>query len=132
VEERFKPQIQPALPALLQCLKNKDHRVRSAAALALTQCDAAASSTVPALIAALEKETNNSVSGIFYALGSYKTNASPAVPLLLEIVKSQPYPLPLNPALNALRKIDPEAAKPFIEEWKASFQQRLTPKSVQP
>ena len=121
VQERFKPQIQPVLPALLQCLKDEDRRVRSAAAFALMQCDADPSSAVPALIAALEKETNYSMSEIFYALGHYKTNASAAVPLLLKIVKLQQRPLPINDALNALHRIDPEAAKQFIEKWKASI-----------
>lgn len=130
VEERFKPQIQLVLPALLQCLKDEDRRVRSAAAFALGSIREDAPAVVPALITALETETNPALetetshtasdfleSGIFIALGHYGTNASPAVPLLVKFLKSHE----INSwrrALHALNKIDPETAKTFMEQWK--------------
>jgi HEAT repeat protein len=126
MEERYKPQIKPAVTALLQRLKDKDRGVRGDAAFALKQCDADPSSAVPALIVALKSETNYSTPmvwdrQILAALAYYGTNASAAVPLLLKIAKSRPRPLFLNPALAVLRRIDPEAAKPLVEDWQASL-----------
>ena len=114
VQEKFRPQMEPVYPALLQGLKDEDYQVQDAAAYALSQCAAEPSSAVPAIIAALEKKTNFSQTYMFLALRHYKTNAIAAVPLLLNIVK-QESPTQIGPALRALREIDPETAKPFIE-----------------
>jgi hypothetical protein len=85
--------------------------------MALMSSKANATQTVPALVAALELETNNSIGGVFSALGYYGTNAKAAVPLLVKIIESpKPSAWSLNPALTALRKIDPAAARPFIEK----------------
>jgi hypothetical protein len=122
---RFPSQIRPAAPLLLSCLKDEDYEVRETAAYALGSIGTDAPTVVPALMAAFNLETNKPQWPFVSALGCFGTNATLAVPLLVKILESPDQTaqsgLLKRITMNALRKIDPETAKPFIEKWKAGF-----------
>ena len=102
--------------ALLPCLKDKDVRVREMAAVSLGDIHQKPETVVPALLASIEKETD--ILPMNYLLGGiarFGTNARPAIPVLVKIIESKRI-MVADHALGALRKIDPEAAKPFIEK----------------
>jgi hypothetical protein len=82
------------------------------------------------LLASIEKETD--ILPINYMLGGiarFGTNARPAIPALIKIIESKRI-MVADHALGALRKIDPEAAKPFIEQWKTGITN--TPRATPP
>jgi hypothetical protein len=133
----MEPKAHTAVPALLQCLEDKNEGVRINAVRSLGFIREDAPIVVPALIRCLEEETNNPIipSDYFWALQHFGTNAKPAVPILIKIIKSQKinYIPPAWGALGALYKIDPEAAQPFIEKWKAGITNAspVNPPSIQ-
>ena len=119
----MEPKAHTAVPALLQCLEDKNEGVRLNAVRSLGLIREDAPIVVPSLVRCLEEETNNPIPwDYFIAFGHFGTNAKPAVPILIKIIESQKinYMPPVWGALGALNKIDPEAAQPFIEKWKAS------------
>ncbi len=135
----FGSQARTAVPALVQYLESPDPTTRYCAADSLGTIKADAPLVVPALVQCLKSGTNdvNQVSYIL-ALGRFGTNAKPAVPLLVNILKSDPrFPGPEPPVvayrqavvLGTLRKIDPEIAEPFFEKWKASLTNEVPPKT---
>ena len=109
------------------CLSDQDVGVRGAAASALGQIGTnSPAMVVPALLDALKKETNSlDALSLIGALGRFGTNAQSAVTVLKNILELQPALPHLRQrrwaAMSALKRIDPEAAKPFIEKWKASL-----------
>ena len=136
--EHFSPQAHPAVPVLLECLGNQKldvlTRYRAIYSLSVIKQDSPA--IVPVMIRYIQGETNNltlqnpdsgALGDCFRALGNFGTNATPAVPLLVDILRSDPkFPAPESPgfsgeALGTLKKIDPEAAKPFLERWNAAL-----------
>ena len=120
----MEPKAHTAVSALLQCLEDKNEGVRLIAVRSLGLIRDDAPIVVPALIRCLEEETNNPIPwDYFIALGHFGTNAKPAVPILIKIIESHKinYMPPAWGALGALNKIDPEAAQPFIEKWKAGI-----------
>lgn len=137
--EDFRSQASVAVPVLLQSLDNRElnsvTHIRIIQALGWIREDAPV--VVPALIRHIQSETNGKPDywlhrNYFRALGSYETNAEAAVPLLISLL--QPMTESSNnpafvhfsyaPALDALQKIDPAAAKPFVAEWKAHLSDR--------
>lgn len=109
------------ISALLPCLKDKDVGVREMAAISLGHIHQKPEMVVPALLASIEKETD--IVPMNYMLGGiahFGTNARPAIPVLVKIIESKQIGV-ANHALGALRKIDPEAAKPFIEKWETGI-----------
>ena len=96
---------------------------------------------VPAIVRYMQRETNNwlELSGPIHVLELFGTNAKPAVPVLVNLLESNPqFPSPESPAgyrrawvLGALEKIDPETAKPFVEKWKASMTNLPLPNAVE-
>ncbi len=127
--ELFGPEAQMAVPALLQCLGSPDPATRIRAVGSLGSIKADAPLVVPAIVRCIESDTNNMSQFLcFWALWRFGTNAKSAAPVLVNILKSDPqFPSPASPGgylegsvVGALAKIDPEAAKPFLEKWKAS------------
>lgn len=138
----FGSQGRTAVPALVQCLESPDPTTRYYSAASLGTIKADAPLVVPALVQCLKSGTND-VSWVSYilALGNFGTRAKPAVPLLVNILESDPhFPSPESPGdslrqgwvLGTLRKIDPETAKPFLEKWKASVTNEVPPKTHRP
>jgi HEAT repeats len=127
--ELFGPEAQMAVPALVQCLGSPDPGTRFRAVGALGSIKTDAPLVVPAIVRCIESDTNKwSRLPCIQALGRFGTNAKPAASVLVSILKSDPrFPSPESPdgysqasVLGALERIDPEAAKPFLEKWKAS------------
>lgn len=111
-----------AVPALLPLLKDNNHRVREHAARALGHIGKDAENVVPALVACIETEPTNA-SLPFMMLASFRnfgTNAQPAVPLLVKIIETRGL-MDRNAAISALRRIDPELARPYIEKRNAGI-----------
>jgi HEAT repeat protein len=112
-----------AIPALSLCLNDSDSRVRLNATCALEHLGTNSPAiVVPALLDALRRETNPlNILSLIDALGQCGTNAKTAVPVLKRILESQTtttfFDSPQRTAIFALKKIDPKAAKPFIEKW---------------
>jgi HEAT repeat protein len=109
------------ISALLPCLKDKDVCVREMAAISLGDIHQKPETVVPALLASIEKETD--IVPINYLLGGiarFGTNARPAIPVLVKIIESKRI-MVADHALGALRKIDPDAAKPFVEKQRKSL-----------
>jgi HEAT repeat protein len=122
--EHFRPEARAAVPLLLQCLENQKldqvTRIRAIYSLGLIHEDA--SVVVPAMIRHMQTQTNNWILSSDYirVLGNFGTNAKPAVPMLIQILESEPEgpnkdysPLKID-AMAALSKIGPEAAKPAV------------------
>ena len=118
----MEPKAYTAVPALLQCLKDKNEGVRLVAVRSLGLIKEDAPIVVPAIVRCFEEETNYYPIRLDYfrAFENFGTNAKPAVPILIKIIESHKMDYMGYPALHALNKIDPETAKPFIEKWKAS------------
>jgi HEAT repeat protein len=109
------------ISAMLPCLKDKDVRVREMAAISLGDIHQKPETVVPALLASIEKETD--IVPINYLLGGiarFGTNARPAIPVLVKIIESKRI-MVADHALGALRKIDPDVAKPFVEKQRKSL-----------
>jgi HEAT repeat protein len=109
------------ISALLPCLKDKDVCVREMAAISLGDIHQKPETVVPALLASIEKEAD--IVPINYLLGGiarFGTNARPAIPVLVKIIESKRI-MVADHALGALRKIDPDAAKPFVENRRKSL-----------
>lgn len=113
------PQARQAEPALLQCLKDEDHFVQERAAHSLGLIGGNPATIVPALVQCLEHETDAFGSTLIIAtIARFGTNARPAIPALIKIIESKRIVV-AGHALGALRKIDPDAARPYFEKWEA-------------
>ncbi|GAB4206178.1 MAG: hypothetical protein Fur006_63040 [Coleofasciculaceae cyanobacterium] len=99
----------PAVPFLINALKNEDKQVRWRAASALADIGAEASAAVPALITALHDADEYIRRIATYALGKIGPEASTAVPDLIEALQDSDRSLRLV-AAYALGKIGSEAA----------------------
>jgi HEAT repeats len=139
--EHFGLQAHAAVPVLLDCLKNLKYsnqaavmRIEAIYSLSFIKQDAPF--IVPAISRYIQSETNNLtfknpdffvLRVSFAALANFGTNAETVVPLLADIIRSDPkFPYPKWPgfsgmALGTLKKIDPDAAKPFLERWNAAL-----------
>jgi HEAT repeats len=137
--QSFTSQAHEAVPVLLDCLNVKKYpkldsvtRLRAIYSLSFIKQDAPV--IVGAMIHHIQSDTNNLtfknpdfivLRDCFGALGNFSTNAEPAVQLLVNIIESDPqFPNPKWPgfsgmALGTLKRIDPEAAHPFLERWNA-------------
>jgi HEAT repeat protein len=110
------------IPALTLCLNDQDFQVRGHAAFALGRIGTNSPSIMlPQILSALKKETNELAKvSLIWALGQFGTNGQTAVPVLKCILelepKTPPFSLPRLDAMSALEKIDPDAAKPFMEK----------------
>lgn len=115
-----------AVLKLTPYLKDPDSMVRAGAAKAIGHSGTnLAVSVLPALIGALNQETNRiTATFLISAIGNFGTNSSAAVPALRAILEAQPAtPVlrqPQRAALSVLQRIDPVAAKPFMEKWNVS------------
>jgi len=117
----------PAVPALIRCLKDENHTVRLEAAISLRWTGGDPAVIVPAIVQCLDEETDSFQSTrIIAVIAAFGTNASPAIPALVRIIESENGNTAIH-ALGALRKIDPETAKPYIEKWKARHTNEFLP-----
>jgi HEAT repeat protein len=83
------PMAKPAVPALIESLRDKDKDVRAAAASCLALMDTEAKEAVPALIQTLNAEGNGwgpVLINSMMALGSIHSDPETVIPLLLEYV----------------------------------------------
>jgi HEAT repeat protein len=99
-------------PVLLGTLKDSDFHVRMTSAEALARVDVQAgiqAGILPMFVSMLKDPNLPMASRATRALGDLGTNASPAVPALIEAAKSTNRFVAQN-SLYALKKIDPEAA----------------------
>lgn len=105
--QHFGTNAQPALPLLIECLKDKDEMVAKEAAWSLGELKLEPDLVVPALIS--NAKTNRPILFNFVvdALEKYGTSARSAVPLLLEALRSKDESM-RNNATNALTQIAPE------------------------
>jgi HEAT repeat protein len=99
----------PAVPALIEALKNENKQVRWRAASALGAIGTEASAAVPALITTLQDEDEYIRRIAAYALGKIGPQASAAVPELLDALQDSDRNLRLV-AAYALGKIGSEAS----------------------
>lgn len=99
----------PAVPALIEALKNENKQVRWRAASALGAIGAEASAAVPALITTLQDEEEYIRRIGAYALGKIGPQASAAVPELLDALQDSDRNISLV-AAYALGKIGPQAS----------------------
>jgi HEAT repeat protein len=97
---------QPAVPLLVECLKDKDEMVAKDAAWSLGELQLEPDIVVPALISNANLSRPILCSFAIFALGEFGTNARPAVPLLLEALSSQDASV-RSAATNALEGIAP-------------------------
>ena len=97
-------------PVLMANLKDPDDRVRAYAARALSKSAPVSDDVLSALIAALEDASDEVQLLTIEALGSYGTNATQAIPPLLNVAKASPGKVS-RAAYSALAKIAPDAAK---------------------
>lgn len=117
------------VPALLPHLRDKDMKVREMTALSLGHIHQYPEQAVPALLAVADSETAESLAPLYavYAIGCFGTNARPWAPNLAQMIESNRFGYWSGNALNALQKIDPAAAKPFLDERKSpNSKARLT------
>ena len=99
-----------AVPNLIKCLRDRDHRMRFLAALALGNIAKEPAVSVPALIARLEDTDVGVRERSAIALGKFGDQANSAIPALLKAHQTQHQNL-RRLAAEALKKIDPEAAE---------------------
>ncbi|SRR6266540_2916601 len=79
----------PATPELIQALEDKNHWVRTFAALALGKIGRPAKEAVPALIRLLKDEDRYEQDVAAHALGAIGEQAEEAVPVLIEFLKEE-------------------------------------------
>jgi hypothetical protein len=109
---RIGPEAAEAAPALIDAAKKeKESRVRFKAAMALVEIEPGSKSAVPILIESLKD--NNLPWGAkdlaIGALGKIGPDAKDAIPMLIELIREKNR-IEASSALEALKKIDPEAA----------------------
>lgn len=102
-----------AVPLLLKCLDDGDAHLRDSAAYALALISDDAETLVPALVRYLQLKQNRPHPDVFMKLRSFGTNATQAVPVLIEIIESKSGVLISRNALTALETIDPERGKRY-------------------
>ena len=108
---RIGPGARSAVPALVEALKDRDDRVRAATADALNGIGPPARAAVPALTEALKDRAPDVRSRVARALGSIGPGAKAATSALTKaLLKGQTEGVRAA-AGEALKKIDPEAAK---------------------
>jgi HEAT repeat protein/Tfp pilus assembly protein PilF len=103
------PESKVAAPALIKLLKDRDAHVRTSAAEALAKVDPGSASVV---VAALSDDLKNEKPEIWgsaaYALSSFGDEAKPAVPLLVNLLKTEDTSR-CETVVNTLAKIGPSA-----------------------
>jgi HEAT repeat protein len=97
---------EPAVPLLVECLKDKDEMVAKDAAWSLGELQLEPDIVVPALISNANTNRPLLYSFVLGALEEYGTNARPAVPLFLEALHSDDESV-RSTATNALKEIAP-------------------------
>jgi HEAT repeat protein len=100
-----------AVPELAAALADKDKHVRAAAAEALSKVGKAAKGAVPALVKALGDESALVRANAAVALGDLANEGRPAVGALTKLYQKDEDPDVREHAAEALKKIDPKAAK---------------------
>jgi HEAT repeat protein len=103
----------PALPALLEAMKDRDSTVRWEAGRTVGKIGAAAKSAVPALVEQMKDESPLVREHAAEALGDIGPEAKDAVPALIERLKD-PVARVRRDAVRSLGQIGP-AAKPALE-----------------
>lgn len=110
-----------AILPLIELLNDPNEDIQTRAATSLgyfgrqTNSVVCAPMIVPVFVRRVEVKTNNIY---FWALGNFGTNATSAIPILLNILKSKSSWAPPKPAaLGALNRINPQMAVPFIKQW---------------
>jgi HEAT repeat protein len=97
---------QPAVPLLIECLKDKDEMVAKEAAWSLGELQLEPNIVVPALISNADPSRPIPYSFVLFALGEFGTNARSAVPLLMQAFRSGDEKV-RSAATHALENIDP-------------------------
>ena len=99
-----------AIPSLLLNVGNTNAGAREIAVRLLGEIHSQSQLVVPVLIAALHDPASEVQRQALLALGCYGEKAKAAVPALLEILKYARNPVGKLSVVNALKRIDPEAA----------------------
>jgi HEAT repeat protein len=98
---------QPAIPLLVECLKDKDEMVAKEAAWSLGELQLEPNFVVPALISNADPSRPMPFSFALFALGEFGTNARAAVPLLTQAIRSDDEKV-RSAATQALENIAPD------------------------
>jgi HEAT repeat protein len=97
------------VPALVECLKDRDRSVRAEAAMALGRIGEEPDLVTPALLEDLKEGDLMSRTWTALALGSFGDRAKSAVPAILNLIEQQKTNDSYRAELyQALQKIDPE------------------------
>jgi protein-L-isoaspartate(D-aspartate) O-methyltransferase len=103
------PQAQPAIPRLLEALRDDEAEVREAAAWALTRIGSSHKALVPFLIPKLRDDSEETQGTAIIGLGRIGPDAEPAVPVLTDLLEDGT-PLLQRLAAETLGRIGPRAA----------------------
>jgi hypothetical protein len=123
--DRDSPQV--TVPVLLSCLEDKNYAIREMAALSLGHIHQYPEQVVPALLTALNKETNYMAAHYLVgAIGMYGTDAKPWSPIFLQMIQSNSFSFDSGSPLFALKKINPEVGAPLVEQYLAGVSNRQT------
>jgi HEAT repeat protein len=107
-----------ALPELRKTLKDKYTDVRVRAAIAIWKVDGQVDEVLPVLIEALQRKAGNGpeeissweIAEVTEVLGEMGARTKSAVPVVIPLLKHESWNIRRS-AREALKKIDPEAAK---------------------
>lgn len=105
--------------SLLQCLEGDDALLRDSAACALARISDDPELVVPTFVRYLQQKPNHPHPDVFMKLRNFGTNATQAVPVLVEIIESKSGVLTSRNALTALESIDPEKGKFYNAQMEA-------------
>jgi HEAT repeat protein len=108
-EAELREEARTAVPGLISALKDPDTMVRANAAITLGFLGES-DQVVPALIACLDDQEDRVATGAAKALGRLQSGATSAIPALLQVAQSSNQ-WRRESAINAIKQIDPDAAK---------------------
>jgi hypothetical protein len=108
------PPAKSAVPMLLRGMTNASPNYRCNVMIALGQIHSEPELVVPALLKSLSDGDAQSRRWAAQTLGTLGAEATPALPALIPLLKDQDYTV-RNAATNALRAIDPAAAKAGVK-----------------
>jgi hypothetical protein len=109
---RLAPDARPAVPLLVQCLKDNDWEVAFGAEYSLGKLRMEPDLAVPALTEALRHSHPSVRVGAAYALMHFGNEARPALSALLALLNDSDGAVRVA-AADAIRAIDPEAMEPY-------------------